>query len=150
MVVALVALFVALSGAAVASTTALIDGSQIKNHTVGLSKLTPTAIAALRGRVGPPGRQGAAGPAGPAGGFDPNKVTYVQGTTATVQPAQVITITATCPAGAKAIAGGGLTSVLIVGGSLPSGDGTSWNLIVANPYTAPVANVFAFAVCAAK
>lgn len=154
LVVAIVALFVALSGVAVAGTTALINGSQIKDHTVGLSKLTPTAIAALRGHAGPAGRQGAAGPAGPSGGFDPGKVTYVQGAVTTVQPVAVtnaaVTLTATCPAGAKAIAGGGFTSIAIVGASLASADGTSWTLVVVNPADIDLTNVFAFAVCAAR
>jgi hypothetical protein len=145
MVVALVSLFVALSGVAAAGTVALINGSQIKNHTIGLSKLTPAAIAALHGRPGP---------AGPAGGFDPNKVTYVQGTTTTVQPfsssGAAVTLTATCPAGSKAIAGGGFTSIAIVGASLASADGTSWSVIVINPYSNPLDGLFAFAVCAAK
>jgi hypothetical protein len=154
MIVAIVALFVALSGVAVAGTTALINGSQIKDHTVGLSKLTPTAIAALRGHAGAAGRQGPAGPAGPAGGFDPNKVTYVQGQVTTLQPfsatGTAVTLTATCPAGAKVIAGGGFTSVAIVGASIASADGTSWNLVVVNPADDALTNVFAFAVCAAK
>lgn len=154
MVVSIVALFVALSGVAAAGTAALINGSQIKDHTVGLSKLTPTAIAALRGHAGPAGRQGAAGPAGPAGGFDPNKVTYVQGAVTTLQPfsatSAAVTLIATCPAGAKAIAGGGFTSVAIVGASLASPDGTSWTLVVLNPADVALTNVFAFAVCAAK
>jgi hypothetical protein len=64
MVVATVALFAALSGAAVAGTTVLIDGSQIKNHTIGVAKLTPLAVAQLRGHAGPAGRAGPQGPAG--------------------------------------------------------------------------------------
>jgi hypothetical protein len=58
--------------------------------------------------------------------------------------------TATCPAGAKAIAGGGFTSILIVGASLPTQDGTARNVIVLNPFSSPVDSVFGFAVCAAK
>ena len=153
MVVAVAALFVALSGAAVAGTTALINGSQIKDHSIALKKLTPLAVVALRGHAGakgPAGAAGPAGPAGPAGGFDPAKVTYVQGATTTVQPGQAVTLTATCPAGAKAIAGGGFTSILIIGASLPTQDGTSWNVIVANPFSSAVDSVFGFAVCAAK
>jgi hypothetical protein len=154
MVVALVSLFVALSGVAVAGTTALINGSQIKDHTIGLSKLTPGTVAALRGRPGPAGPQGPAGAAGPAGGFDPSKVTYAQGTATTVQPfsstGQAVTLTAACPAGSKAIAGGGFTSIAIVGASLPSTDGTAWGVVVINPYSGPLDGLFAFAVCAAK
>ena len=64
MVVAAIALFVALSGAAVAGTTALINGSQIKDHTIALSKLTPAAVATLRGRPGPAGHRRCSGAAG--------------------------------------------------------------------------------------
>jgi hypothetical protein len=154
MVVATVALFAALSGAAVAGTTVLIDGSQIKNHTIGVAKLTPLAVAQLRGHAGPAGRAGPQGPAGPAGGFDPNKVTYIQGPLTTVPPysavPQAVTLKATCPAGTKVIAGGAYTNLAIVGASLASPDGTSWGVIVINAEAFQLDNLFAFAVCAAK
>src|SRR5205085_611612 len=78
-VIAIVALFVALSGAAVAGTTGLVSGAQIKDHSITFSKLSLSAVARLHGLKGPKGDPGAPGKAGPAGGFDPSKVSYVQG-----------------------------------------------------------------------
>jgi hypothetical protein len=70
MAVAMLALFVALSGTAVATTSALITGRQIKNGSItGLDvknkSLTPRDF---RGSVrGPRGPRGLTGPAGPQG-----------------------------------------------------------------------------------
>jgi len=55
MVVALTALFLASTGGAFAAGGALISGSRIKAHSIPLSALTPAAIQALRGTVGPAG-----------------------------------------------------------------------------------------------
>src|SRR5262245_17048733 len=63
------ALFVALGGTSFAAAT-LINGSQIKPHTIPKNRLTNSAIASLkgsRGPQGPAGPAGASGPAGPAG-----------------------------------------------------------------------------------
>jgi hypothetical protein len=73
MVVALLALFVALSGTAVATTSALITGKQIKNGSItglDIKNKSVTAIdikGRLRGATGARGPQGAAGPQGPQG-----------------------------------------------------------------------------------
>jgi hypothetical protein len=84
MVVAMLALFVALTGTAVATTSALITGKQIKNGSItGLDiKNKSVAIADLatkargargvRGPIGPPGPAGQQGPQGPAGAPNPN------------------------------------------------------------------------------
>jgi hypothetical protein len=71
-VIALVALFIALGGAAYAG--GLISGKQIKNHTIAEKKLTKKAIAALRGQRGlrgPAGPVGATGATGATGGQGP-------------------------------------------------------------------------------
>jgi hypothetical protein len=65
LVISLIALFVALGGTAYAS--GLIPGSQIKNHSIPVKKLTGSAIKSLRGRVGPTGPQGPKGATGAAG-----------------------------------------------------------------------------------
>lgn len=138
-----------LGGTAAAGTSALINGAQIKDHTIALKKLTPPAIAALLGRQGesgPAGDPGPAGPQGPPGGFDPNKVAYVQGPTSSVAPGVVATLSATCPSGTKVIAGGGYTSVAIVGASLANS--TGWSLVVANASSIQLDGLYAFAVCA--
>jgi hypothetical protein len=72
MVIALLALFVALSGTAagadvVSSAKKLITGAQIKNGSVGIADLSPSARKKLRGPTGPAGPKGAAGAAGGAG-----------------------------------------------------------------------------------
>jgi hypothetical protein len=76
MIVALLALFVALTGTAVATTSALITGKQIKNSSItGLDIKNKSVTAAdikgqLRGAPGlpgPPGAQGAQGPPGAQG-----------------------------------------------------------------------------------
>ena len=157
MVVAMIALFVALSGVAVASTTGLINGAQIKDHTISIAKLTPGAVAVLHGQKGPkgdPGSAGTQGAQGPPGGFDPNKVTYVQGPQVSVDPftvtGQAVTLTATCPAGAKALGGGGFNSITTIAASFASSDGASWNMIIINESSITVPGLFAFAVCGTK
>jgi hypothetical protein len=75
--IALLALFVALGGTSFAAAT-LLNGSQIKPHTIAKNRLTNKAIKQLkgnRGPQGPPGAQGAQGAQGiqgiqgPAGPF---------------------------------------------------------------------------------
>jgi hypothetical protein len=63
-IVALLALFAALSGGAAAYTSGLISGSQIKNHSIPAQKLTKSAITSLRGKRGLRGPAGAQGPGG--------------------------------------------------------------------------------------
>ena len=72
----MIALFVALSGTAVATTSALITGAQIKNSSItGIDvknrSLTPVdfrgSVRGARGPAGPAGPAGSAGPAGPQG-----------------------------------------------------------------------------------
>lgn len=155
MMVALIALFVALSGTAVAAAP-LITGAQIKDHSIGYKDISNTAVARLRGREGPmgsTGNDGIPGPAGPAGangGFDPAKVSYVLGAATYVAVGQVVSAHAFCPAGTKAIAGGGFNSISQIGASMPTADGTGWFIIVLNDTLVPVPNVQAFAVCAAR
>lgn len=76
MIVAMLALFVALTGTAVATTSALITGKQIKNSSitgadVKNKSLTPRdfrgSVRGPRGLRGPVGPQGPAGPQGLAG-----------------------------------------------------------------------------------
>src|SRR5215831_710063 len=64
--IALLALFLALGGTSFAAAT-LINGSQIKPHTIAKNKLTNKAVAQLKGNRGPAGSQGLQGPKGPTG-----------------------------------------------------------------------------------
>jgi hypothetical protein len=78
LVVAMLALFVGLTGTAVSATSALITGKQIKNSSItGLDvknkSLTPKDFrGSVRGPRGLTGLQGPQGPQGPAGAPNPN------------------------------------------------------------------------------
>jgi hypothetical protein len=73
MVVALLALFISLTGTALATTSALITGRQVADSSltgrdVKNKSLTPADFrGAVRGPAGPPGAQGAQGPQGTQG-----------------------------------------------------------------------------------
>jgi Collagen triple helix repeat (20 copies) len=64
--VALLALFLALGGTSYAAAT-LINGSQIKPHTIAKNRLTNQAIRQLKGSRGVEGSRGATGAQGPRG-----------------------------------------------------------------------------------
>jgi hypothetical protein len=64
--IALLALFLALGGTSFAAAT-LINGKQIKNHTIARKKLTNKAIRQLKGNRGPAGPAGAQGAPGAPG-----------------------------------------------------------------------------------
>jgi hypothetical protein len=66
-IIAALALFVALGGGAVAYAAGVINGSQIKNHSIATKKLTKKAIAQLHGARGARGPAGATGAAGAPG-----------------------------------------------------------------------------------
>jgi hypothetical protein len=171
-VVALIALFVALTGTATATSYVLITGKQIKNGSIGVADLSKAAKKALKGQRGPrgftgvSGPTGLAGPAGPAGlrgepgspglngGFDPNKVSYSSGPIVTVSPGTEATSVAPCPAGSKVI-GGGFYSIAWLDGGLyltdqgPLDDGSGWFMDFYNSASAlDDADVQAYAVCA--
>jgi hypothetical protein len=91
--IALVALFLALGGTSLGAAT-LINGSQIKPHTIAKNRLTNKAIKQLKGARGPqgpagaPGAAGAQGPAGPGARWAavaPNGNTHRQSGGITVQ-----------------------------------------------------------------
>jgi hypothetical protein len=154
MTVALIALFVALTGSAAAGS-GLITGAQIKDHSIGINDLALSAVSKLRGHAGPAGAAGPSGPAGPAGapgGFDPSKISYVDGPQ-TDLPANAAagaqSLTATCPSGTKVVGGGGFPNIALEGASLANPDGSGWTLVVVNDTDVDIPNAFAFAVCAA-
>jgi hypothetical protein len=116
------ALFVALGGTSFAAA-ALVNGSQIKPHTIPKNRLTNSAIASLtgsrgpRGPAGPAGATGAAGHAGApgsAGAPGPAGVSGYQRVSATgvSVPADGsdVTALAECPTGKQAISGSFFTS----------------------------------------
>lgn len=73
--VAYLALFAALGGSAYAAVTVTgknikdgtITGRDVKNSSLGTTKLSPTAVSSLTGQRGPAGPAGPAGPTGPQG-----------------------------------------------------------------------------------
>jgi hypothetical protein len=150
-IIALLALFVALTGTATAAGVALITGKQIKDGSIGLADLSPRAKAGLKGARGPQGPQGAQGPqglVGPAGGFNPAKVSYVTGPLVTVQPDDVDTAEAHCPLGTKVVGGGFFSSITRVAGAVSAVDGSRYAVIVLND-TLIAVDVQAQAICAA-
>lgn len=134
--IAALALFVALGGGAAAYASGLINGSQIKNHSIAAKKLTKKAMKQLkgnRGPAGPPGPTGAAGvagatgPPGPQGPQGPGGkiVTFDANATSTTPTASALgtflgdTLSAAC----KSDGAGGATLVV----NLNTSDG-SWNV----------------------
>jgi hypothetical protein len=67
LVISLIALFVALGGTTYAATTALINGSHIKPHSIAKNRLTNKAVKQLKGNRGPKGATGATGAQGVQG-----------------------------------------------------------------------------------
>ena len=143
-------------GASSATAGSLITSAKIKNGTIQTVDLSASAKRALKGNAGPQGATGANGAngvQGPAGGFDPAKVSYVQGTPVSIAPGSTGNASATCPAGAKAISGGWLVISGNVGevfGNKTYDGGGSWSLLIFNHSSYTNADVTPYAVCAAK
>jgi hypothetical protein len=150
MIVALIALMIALGGAATAATQ--FTGANIKNSSItsadirnGTIKLNDLARSTQRGMVGPRGLPGAPGAPGAAAG--PSRLSYVQGPTSTFPPGAIDTVSAFCPPGTKVTGGGWFASIADVGGSLPDTfGGTRYSAIISNQTTLSV-DVFAVAIC---
>ena len=107
-VIATVALFVAIGGGTAAYASGLINGSQIKNHSIAAKKLTKSAINSLhgqRGPTGPPGPKGDTGAKGDTGSTGLTGYQVVENV-ATSTSAGLFHGFATCPAGKTAIGGG--------------------------------------------
>lgn len=157
-----IALLFALTGTSYAAAT-LINGSQIKPHTIPKNRLTNSAIASLKGSrgpqgeagpagvtgpAGPAGPAGAAGPPGPAGAPGPAGVSGFERVSAT--PVSVptggadVALLAECPAGKQAISGSYFTSGSGGGAKIRTessaysiaDDGNfAWTVVVANDGT---------------
>ena len=128
-VIATVALVVAVGGGTAAYASGLINGSQIKNHSIAAKKLTNSAIKSLRGQrgpKGPAGATGATGSQGPQGIQGPKGDTGSTGLTgykvvenvASSSGAGLFHGFATCPAGQTAIGGGYEFDAISGGGSV--------------------------------
>jgi hypothetical protein len=135
MVVALVALFAALAGSAVAATAitgkqvkdSSLTGRDVKNSSLTGNDIKDKSLAAkdfngsVQGPVGPAGPAGLTGAAGPAGAAGdtgqtgpagPISLQYVTGTAVTLPAGGNVTDTVACPSG-KSVTGGGATILTI-------------------------------------
>ena len=155
---AMTALFVALTGTATAGSVALIvTSANIKNGTIKTVDLFAAAKRALKGQRGPrgqagpaglPGLAGAPGPAGPAGPAGPRGVASVkhyQTSVLTVPAGEVDGFSMSCPSGEGIISGGGFASIAQVAADHVSSNG--WVFIVWN-YTSIPVNIQGFMTCA--
>jgi hypothetical protein len=114
MVIAIIALFVALGGTAVAA--GIVPKAKVALNALKLQGKTAAQVAATPG------------PASSASGL-------VSNVTASFSAAGngIATTAPACPSGSKAVSGGySSTSPLILLTSAPSSDGSSWQMILAN------------------
>jgi uncharacterized protein YneF (UPF0154 family) len=173
MVVALVALFVALTGGAAAGTflaakqdstvraNTMQQASLVRTltHKLGLSSTPRGVHFASRCCRGPRGRRGPQGPPGPAGGFTTANITYVSGPVTHLcqfggGDCAVGASVAACPTGKVAIGGGWIGDTpdppvsATVGADAASSDSTSWSVVMINDTSATTASFHAFAACA--
>lgn len=125
--VAWLALFVALGGTSFAASRYLITST---------SQIKPTVLRKLRGATGPPGPAGPAGPPGPAAtiySLSPKRLTTVNSPGVTVPPGAVQSATAVCPAGTRAISGGGSGGITDINISEIQSARLGWFIVVVNP-----------------
>lgn len=149
LIVAFVALFVALSGSAIAAS--LITGKQIKNGTITKKDISKGTVRSLRGLDGLDGIDGKAGPAGPAGAAGPagpNWSLTPVGASYTIGAGVIDIYDVSCPAGLGIISGGWFTSS--DGGAFvdKTYDGRSWSVGVDNYFGSISASVEVYAYCA--
>jgi hypothetical protein len=175
MVVALVALFAALAGAAVAATVitgkqvkdSSLTGRDVKNSSLTGSDIKDKSLAAkdfngsVRGPVGgtgPTGATGAAGATGQTGPAGPISLQYVIGNPVTLPAGGNVTNTVACPSG-KSVTGGGATILtigpdVIMDSSYPSDDASdadsirdnAWSVAYNNP-TISASSFLVYAIC---
>jgi hypothetical protein len=168
LIIALLALFVALGGSAVAAS--LITSKQIQDGTIQTKDISKKARTALSGKPGPAGQQGLQGVPGPKGetgaagkdganGVDAfGTLKYVRNTCSVPEGTQG-SCTATCPDGLRPVGGGGgghggYTEHMEVNASQPNpadGNATGWTAwFDNNPDSGATGSdlVSAYAICA--
>ena len=173
--VAYVALVAALGGTAYAAVSVsgknikdgTVTGRDVKDRSLALSELSPTAAGALAGPRGPAGSPGERGPAGPKGDDGPAGARGPQGSTGPqgpsgisgleyrtdgrdIKPDHYAAWQVTCPSGKKPLGGGVATTSAWqaqspIHQSAPTTNG--WFVSVVNTAPNP-AGFFAWVVCA--
>lgn len=110
------------SGGAYANATGLIGSPQIKDHSIALVDLSPSAIRALRGKIGPQG---------PPGTFDPAKIVAVRSAYTFIGQGQEGTARVSCPPGSVLTGGGGyspdIAPLITSGAVFPDRDSLTLN-----------------------
>jgi hypothetical protein len=142
--IACLALFVALGSSALAASRYLITST---------SQIKPAVIKALKGGTGSDGEQGPQGPQGPQGSQGPqggvgpqgpagpgslSALTTIIGPTVEVPVGEVGSAEAVCPAGFRAVSGGGYGGVAGLVDSEMESSHLSWFVIVSNKTLIPV------------
>jgi hypothetical protein len=149
-VIALLALFFALGGSAIAAKHYIITStSQIKpsviKHLQGLEFEGP------KGATGPQGPAGVAGPQGPIGPAGPSNlgaIITVEGPIHSIAPFHAENSIATCPAGTRAISGGGVAITLNgIAVSVAGVGRETWGVVAANGTNSNEDTVQAIAYC---
>jgi len=141
--IAMLALFIALGGTAVAAKSYLITSPR---------QIKPSVLRRLKGPRGPQGPAGATGPTGPTGPAGPTAIaaiTEVEGPTNTILSGDAESSVATCPAGSRVVSGGGSAITGDANGiaaSEPSADHLSWFVVGGNTSLSS-GTVKAFAYC---
>jgi hypothetical protein len=135
MVVACLALAVSLSGAAYAVSTALprnsVGTAQLKNNAVNSAKVRNRSLRAVDFAAGqiPTGPQGPAGPAGPQGQPGTSALQLISGSGPS-NSSSPKSQQQDCPAGKRAIGGGGVLTGTVTNTFLwtsrPTDPGTGW------------------------
>jgi hypothetical protein len=160
LIVALIALFVALTGSAIAAGIVpharLADKAKTANNALKLQGKTAAQVAAKAPR-GPAGADGAVGPAGPAGATGPTGpalasaaalVVYKTAPWSLVANAEA-DFTFTCDSGQKAIGGGfdNPVGAAVAFDTRPTTDGASWKLFLGNLSNSAPASGTLYAIC---
>jgi hypothetical protein len=138
--VALVALFFALGGTAIAAKHYLITST---------SQIKPSVLKKLRGNTGGEGPPGPAGPQGPAGSGALSQIVEVAGPKNPVPAKKVASSLASCPPGTHVVGGGdSMFAGEVAGFDSEAERPQSWFVIVANASEFGEGWVQAIAYCA--
>ena len=157
----IVAVVLAMTGSAFAASKitgaqikdGTLTGRDLKNRSIGSSKLDGTALAELEGPQGASGPAGPTGPSGPAGPAGPSAVgglTPVTSAQVSFAGQYATTVTAYCPAGQRVVSGGGASiSLSGIAASQANVTRTGW-FVVGGTNDPSVANQYvqAYAQCA--